>query len=196
MIGSLKGELTFKQAPVVVVECGGVGYEVETPMSTFLELPAPGQSVFLHTHLVVRETAHSLFGFATGAEKTLFRLLLGVSGVGGKMALAILSGMTVSDFERCVQAEDAAMLVKIPGVGKKTAERLIIEMRDKIDEAPALRVVSGPATRESDARGEASDALVSLGYKPTEVKRLLTAIDIEGKSAEDIIRLALRQVAS
>jgi Holliday junction DNA helicase RuvA len=196
MIGSLKGELALKQAPIVVVECGGVGYEVETPMSTFLELPGPGKTVFLHTHLVVRETAHSLFGFATAAEKTLFRLLLGVSGVGGKMALAILSGMTVSDFERCVQMEDAAALVKIPGVGKKTAERLIIEMRDKIDEAPALRVVSGPQAREADARGEASDALVSLGYKPAEVKRLLTAIDIEGKSAEDIIRLALRQVAS
>jgi Holliday junction DNA helicase RuvA len=196
MIGSLKGELIARQAPLVIVECAGVGYEVETPMSTFLELPAVGQTVFLHTHLVVRETAHSLYGFATTAEKAMFRLLLGVSGVGAKMALSILSGMTVADFERCVQLEDAAMLVKIPGVGKKTAERLIIEMRDKIDRSPDLRVVSGPAVVATDARSEAVDALVSLGYKPSEVKRLLTTVDIEDKTAEDIIRLALRQAVS
>ena len=196
MIGSLKGELIARQAPLVIVECAGVGYEVETPMSTFLELPAVGQTVFLHTHLVVRETAHSLYGFATTAEKAMFRLLLGVSGVGAKMALSILSGMTVADFERCVQLEDAAMLVKIPGVGKKTAERLIIEMRDKIDRSPDLRVVSGPAIVATDARSEAVDALVSLGYKPSEVKRLLTTVDIEDKTAEDIIRLALRQAVS
>ena len=196
MIGSLKGELIARQAPLVIVECAGVGYEVETPMSTFLELPTVGQTVFLHTHLVVRETAHSLYGFATTAEKAMFRLLLGVSGVGAKMALSILSGMTVADFERCVQLEDAAMLVKIPGVGKKTAERLIIEMRDKIDRSPDLRVVSGPAIVATDARSEAVDALVSLGYKPSEVKRLLTTVDIEDKTAEDIIRLALRQAVS
>ena len=196
MIGSLKGELMVRQAPLVIVECAGVGYEVETPMSTFLELPAVGQTVFLHTHLVVRETAHSLYGIATAAEKAMFRLLLGVSGVGAKMALSILSGMTVADFERCVQLEDAAMLVKIPGVGKKTAERLIIEMRDKIDRSPDLRVVSGPAIVATDARSEAVDALVSLGYKPSEVKRLLTTVDIEDKTAEDIIRLALRQAVS
>jgi Holliday junction DNA helicase RuvA len=196
MIGSLKGELMVRQAPLVIVECAGVGYEVETPMSTFLELPAVGQTVFLHTHLVVRETAHSLYGFATAAEKAMFRLLLGVSGVGAKMALSILSGMTVADFERCVQLEDAAMLVKIPGVGKKTAERLIIEMRDKIDRSPDLRVVSGPVAVETDARSEAVDALVSLGYKPTEVKRLLTTVDTEDKTAEDIIRLALRQAVN
>ena len=196
MIGSLKGELMVRQAPLIIVECAGVGYEVETPMSTFLELPAVGQTVFLHTHLVVRETAHSLYGFATAAEKAMFRLLLGVSGVGAKMALSILSGMTVADFERCVQLEDAAMLVKIPGVGKKTAERLIIEMRDKIDRSPDLRVVSGPVAVETDARSEAVDALVSLGYKPTEVKRLLTTVDTEDKTAEDIIRLALRQAVN
>ena len=196
MIGSLKGELMVRQAPLVIVECAGVGYEVETPMSTFLELPAVGQTVFLHTHLVVRETAHSLYGFATAAEKAMFRLLLGVSGVGAKMALSILSGMTVADFERCVQLEDAAMLVKIPGVGKKTAERLIIEMRDKIDRSPDLRVVSGPVAVETDARSEAVDALVSLGYKPTEIKRLLTTVDTEDKTAEDIIRLALRQAVN
>jgi Holliday junction DNA helicase RuvA len=199
MIGSLRGKVIAKHAPTVTVECAGVGYEVETPMSTFLELPATGSELFLHTHLVVRETAHSLFGFGTEDEKTLFRSLLGVSGVGAKMGLAILSGMTVADFHRCVQLEDSAMLVKIPGVGKKTAERLIIEMRDKIDQSPKLVAIAGGQRAgrvEPDARGEATDALVSLGYKPAEVKRLLAAVDTDEKSAEDIIRLALRQAVS
>ncbi|NNL74640.1 MAG: Holliday junction branch migration protein RuvA [Silicimonas sp.] len=196
MIGSLRGRLLSRQAPVAVVECGGVGYEVETPMSTFLELPADGAEIFLHTHLVVRENAHSLYGFATLDEKQLFRMLLSVSGVGAKMGLAILSGMTVSDFERCVQLEDAALLVKIPGVGKKTAERLIIEMRDKIDKAPNLKVVSGPGAIPADSRSEAVDALVSLGYKPNEVKKLLASIDVQDKSAEDIIRMALRHAVN
>ena len=196
MIGSLRGKLVAKQAPIIVVECAGVGYEVETPMSTFLELPARGQEVSLHTHLQVRETAHSLYGFATEDEKALFRALLSVSGVGAKMGLAILSGMTVNDFERCVQMEDTALLVKIPGVGKKTADRLIIEMRDKIDKSPALRVVGSGERVATDSRSEAVDALVSLGYRPNEVKRLLATIDVEDKTAEDIIRLALRQAVS
>jgi len=196
MIGSLRGRLAAKQAPGIVIECAGVGYQVETPMSTFLELPAIGEELFIHTHMLVREDAQLLFGFATGDERHLFRTLLKVSGVGAKMGLAILSAMTVSDFARYVQLEDSAMLVKIPGVGKKTAERLIIEMRDKIDkESP--RATASDATRVSgDARSEAVDALVSLGYKPAEVKRLLTQIDVTDKSAEDIIRLALRQVVS
>jgi Holliday junction DNA helicase RuvA len=196
VIGSLRGKLTTRQAPFVIVDCGGVGYEVETPMSTFLDLPGVGKDIFLHTHLVVRENAHSLYGFATDAEKTLFRSLLNISGVGAKMGLSILSGMTVSDFHRCVQLEDAAMLVKIPGVGKKTAERLIIEMRDKIDKSPNLVAVGTVASDDADARGQAVDALVSLGYKPAEVKRLLGTIDTDDKSAEDIIRLALRQAVN
>jgi Holliday junction DNA helicase RuvA len=196
MIGSLRGRLAFKQAPGIIVECGGVGYEVETPMSTFLELPPVGSDLFLFTHLVVRENAHSLYGFASKDEKILFRMLLSVSGVGAKMGLAILSGMSVRDFERCVQLEDAAMLVKIPGVGKKTAERLIIEMRDKIDKSPSLAAVPGSGRAKADARSEAVDALVSLGYKPVEVKRLLASIDVGAKSAEDIIRLALRQAVN
>lgn len=196
MIGSLKGRLIAKQAPLIIVECAGVGYEVETPMSTFLELPAIGADVFLHTHLLVRDDAHSLFGFSTRDEKTLFRLLLKVSGVGAKMSLAILSGMGVSDFERCVRYEDTAMLVKIPGVGKKTAERLIIEMRDKIEQSPALAIMAKAGKVATDARSEAVDALVALGYKPAEVKRLLAKLDIEDKSAEDIIRLALRQAVT
>ncbi|MDH3532788.1 MAG: Holliday junction branch migration protein RuvA, partial [Gammaproteobacteria bacterium] len=133
MIGSLRGQLMAKQAPQIIIDCQGVGYEVETPMSTFLDLPAIGEPLFLHTHLVVRDDAHMLYGFATDAERSLFRMLLKISGVGAKMGLAILSTMSVDDFRRCVEYEDAATLVKIPGVGKKTAERLIIEMRDRID---------------------------------------------------------------
>ncbi len=196
MIGSLQGRLAAKQAPIVIVECGGVGYEVETPMSTYLELPAIGQDIFIHTHLLVRDDAHLLFGFVREDERLLFRTLLKVSGVGAKMGLAILSAMTAADFARCVQREDTATLVKIPGVGKKTAERLIIELRDKLDNNSAKVALDGKLHVAGDAKSEAMDALVSLGYKPAEVQRLLGQIDIKDKSAEDIIRLALRQVAS
>ena len=196
MIGSLRGRLAHKRPPQIVLECGGVGYEIETPMSTFLELPETGSEVFLHTHLVVREDAHTLFGFATVEEKALFRSLLRVSGVGAKMGLAILSGMTVGDFQRCVGYEDSAMLVKIPGVGKKTAERLIIEMRDRIDVTSAELAVGKSRVTRSDPKSEAFDALISLGYRANEVNRLLGRLDIAEKSAEDIIRLALRQAVT
>ncbi|MEX2125151.1 MAG: Holliday junction branch migration protein RuvA [Woeseia sp.] len=195
MIGSIRGRLALKQPPRIIVECSGVGYEIETPMSTFLDLPKVGADIFLHTHLHVREDAQSLFGFASEEEKVLFRALLKVSGVGAKMALAILSGMSVADFHRTVLHEDSAMLIKIPGVGRKTAERLIIEMRDRVDQQAVLpRSASGRPGR-TDARSEAFDALVALGYKPLEVKRLLGQLDVEDKSAEDIIRSALRQAA-
>ncbi len=196
MIDSLRGRLAGKQAPVITVECNGVGYAVETPMSTYLELPAIGEEVFIHTHMVVRDDAHLLFGFATTDERHLFRTLLKVSGVGAKMGLSILSAMTVSDFERYVRHEESAMLVKIPGVGKKTAERLIIEMRDKIDKGPAQSMSHGAGSVSGDSRSEAVDALVALGYKPAEVKQLLATIDVKEKSAEDIIRLALRRVVN
>ena len=137
-----------------------------------------------------------MFGFATREEKSLFRTLLRVSGVGAKMGLAILSGMSVADFERCVRYEDTAMLVKIPGVGRKTAERLIVEMRDKIGESSGRPLVDGVPRVATDARGEAVEALVALGYKPVEVRKLLAKLDIAEKSAEDIIRLALRQAAA
>jgi Holliday junction DNA helicase RuvA len=195
VIGTLRGILTGKRAPQVIVECHGVGYQVETPISTFLELPPIGQEVFLFTHLQVREDAQTLYGFSGLDEKALFRNLLRVSGVGAKMALAVLSAMTVRDFERCVTLEDAAMLVKIPGVGKKTAERLIIEMRDRIDNASTGSERKTGASAE-DPRGEAVDALHALGYKPAEVSRLMSQLDIDGKSAADIIRLALRKVVS
>ena len=196
MIGSLRGRLAHKQPPQIILECGGVGYEIETPMSTFLELPETGSEVFLHTHLVVREDAQTLYGFSTKDEKTLFRSLLKVSGVGAKMGLAILSGMTVRDFHRCVEYEDSARLVKIPGVGKKTAERLIIDMRDRIDITSAELAVGNIAATRSDPKNEAFDALISLGYRANEINRLLGKLDIANKSAEDIIRLALRQAVS
>lgn len=197
MIGSVRGRLMSKQAPHIIVECAGVGYEIETPMSTFLELSQPGNDVFLHIHMVVREDAQTLYGFATGEEKQLFRSLLKISGVGAKMGLAILSGMTVEGFARCVQHEDAAMLVKVPGIGKKTAERLIIEMRDRIDTAGASLPADGQrVTGAQDSRAEAFDALCALGYKPAEVKRLLSSMETDDMKAEDIIRSALKNAVS
>ena len=192
MIGSLRGRIARKQPPQIILECGGVGYEIETPMSTFLELPETGTEIFLHMHLVVREDSQTLYGFSSEQEKSLFRSLLKISGVGAKMGLAILSGMSVNDFQRCVEYEDSARLVKIPGVGKKTAERLIIEMRDRIDVTSA-ELTAGTSTARSDPRNEAFDALLSLGYRSNEINHLLAKLDVADKSAEDIIRLALRQ---
>jgi len=195
MIGSLRGRLVFKQAPQIVIECGGVGYEVETPMSTFLDLPETGSDLFLFTHLLVREDAQILYGFASDDERLLFRTLLKVNRVGAKMALGVLSAMTATDFRRCVEYEDTTTLSKIPGVGKKTAERLIIEMRDRIDKVvPAARGAAPPAA-DASARSEAFDALLALGYKANEVNKLIGKMDTDDKSAEDIIRQALKQAA-
>jgi holliday junction DNA helicase RuvA len=194
VIGSLRGQLAYKQAPTIVVECQGVGYEVETPLSTFFALPATGREVFLFTHLLVREDAQILYGFATDEERALFRNLIRVRSVGARIGLAILSAMTVADFSRCIEYNDTAALARIPGIGKKTAERLVIDMRDRIQTGlgggtPRVRIEQG-------AKAEAVDALVALGYKPAEVNRLLAKLPLDGKSAEDIIRLALRQAVS
>jgi Holliday junction DNA helicase RuvA len=196
MIASLQGRLAAKHAPHIVVECGGVGYEVETPMSTFLELPEIGADIFMHTHLLVREDAHILYGFATTDERALFRTLLKVNRVGAKMALGILSSMSENDFRRCVEYEDAATLAKVPGIGKKTAERLIMEMRDKVESIGVPSLPGARVAADTSPRAEAFDALVALGYKPNEVNKLFGKLDIEGLSAEDIIRLALKQVAA
>ena len=195
MIGSLRGRLVLKLAPQVVIECNGVGYEVEAPMSTFLELPQLGSDLFLYTHLLVREDAQILYGFSTEDERLMFRTLLKVNRVGAKLALGILSAMSTNDFRRCVEFEDTTSMSKIPGVGKKTAERLIIEMRDRIDAAAHSGGAAAPFGVEISARSEAIDALVALGYKPKEVNNLIAKLDIDEKSAEDIIRLALRQAA-
>jgi holliday junction DNA helicase RuvA len=191
LIGFLHGRIAAKTAPAVTVDVGGVGYELEAPMSTFLNLPAIGESVHLITHLVVREDAHILYGFATDAERRLFRNLLKVSGVGPKLALGVLSGMSVEGFTRCVLGEDATTLTRIPGVGRKTAERLIIEMRDRVHAETAVPGVAGKSAA-SDPHGEAFDALVALQYKPAEATRLLRGIGAGTHSTEELIRLALQ----
>ena len=197
MIGFLKGRLALKLPPSLMVDVNGVGYELEAPMSTFYGLPAQGEPVALFTHLVVREDAHVLFGFGTESERRLFRGLLKVSGVGPKIALGILSGASVADFLRIVEAEDIAMLTRIPGIGRKTAERVIIEMRDSVQKlaAPTAREGSPSGPAASSPQGEAFAALVALGYKPPEVTRLLKAADEPGLSTTEIIRRALKAAA-
>jgi len=197
MIGHLKGVLSSKQPPSLVVDVQGVGYELEAPMSTFYELPAVGEPVTLLTHLVVREDAHLLFGFATQAERQLFRSLLKVSGVGAKVALAILSGISVEGFAACVQQQDHAALVKVPGIGKKTAERLLVEMRDRIGAATGAAVfAAGPAGGGApDPRSEAFSALVALGYKPADVSQMLKQVPESVQGTEEIIRNVLQRLA-
>jgi Holliday junction DNA helicase RuvA len=197
MIGFLRGRLAAKHPPVLLMDVGGVGYEVEAPMSTFYGLPGVGTDVTLHTHLVVREDAHILFGFGTERERSLFRELIRISGVGPRIALGILSGVTVDEFHRCVEAQDAASLTRIPGIGRKTAERLIIEMRDRLKALGGGQPfeVRGPAGGPAPApnpQAEAFSALVALGYKPPEVTRMLQKIDPSVTTTEEIIRHALR----
>lgn len=196
MIGRLKGVLIEKQAPDLVLDVQGVGYEVAAPMSTFCNLPALNEEVSLYTHLVVREDAQLLYGFATTRERLLFRSLLKVNGVGAKLALTILSGSDVDDFARSVQEGDAASLTKLPGVGKKTAERLIIEMRDRLKEvsgAMGLQPVKSEAATLAGAPDEAVEALVALGYKPAEAEKMIRRVYQTGMSTEDLIRIALQQ---
>jgi holliday junction DNA helicase RuvA len=195
MIGFLKGRLALKQPPTVVVDVNGVGYELEAPMSTFYGLPAAGESVALFTHLVVREDAHILFGFGTDSERRLFRGLLKISGVGPKIALGILSGASVDDFLRIIEAEDVAMLTRIPGIGRKTAERVIIEMRDSVQKLAVPSSGMGGASGSAgalSAQSEAFAALIALGYKPPEATRLLKAADEPGLTTTEIIRRALK----
>jgi Holliday junction DNA helicase RuvA len=191
LIGFLHGRIAAKTAPAVTLDVGGVGYELEAPMSTFLNLPAVGETVRLITHLVVREDAHILYGFATEEERRLFRNLLKVSGVGPKIALGVLSGMSVDGFSRCVLGEDVTTLTRIPGVGRKTAERLIIEMRDRVKNPHALAGFAGRPV-PNDPQSEAFDALVALQYKPAEATRLLKGIGAGTHSTEELIRLALQ----
>lgn len=195
MIGRLRGELVSKRPPWLLLDVHGVGYELEAPMSTFYELPAVGQSVTLLTHLQVREDAHVLYAFATEAERELFRSLLKVTGVGAKMALAVLSGMNANEFRRCILQDDAAALTRLPGIGKKTAERLIVEMRDRVEaagETAVSGVRAGLPVRPLDPVEDAVHALIALGYKPQEASRLVSGVESEGLASEDIIRKALK----
>jgi Holliday junction DNA helicase RuvA len=192
MIGSVRGRIASKTPPQLMVDVGGLGYELEAPMSTFFHLPAVGEEVRLLTHLVVREDAHVLYGFATEGERRLFRSLIKVSGVGPKIALALLSGISVEAFARCVVNEDVAALIRVPGIGRKTAERLIIEMRDRLTTpeaapgtVPVLPAAASPET-------EAYEALISLGYRPAEATRLLKAAGPGTHSTEELIRRALQ----
>lgn len=196
MIGQLRGLLAFKQPPRLLIDVSGVGYEVEAPMTTFYKLPAVGEEIHLYTHLVVRDDAHLLFGFASQEERHLFRTLIKVSGVGAKMALTILSGIEADEFVLCVREGDAARLVKLPGVGKKTAERLIVEMRDRLRdwETSGADNASVPRSggRQNDSVSEAISALVALGYKPQEASRYVHAVAGDNLSSEAIIREALK----
>ncbi|OFE11530.1 Holliday junction DNA helicase RuvA [Pseudohongiella acticola] len=201
MIGQLKGILVEKRAPDLLLDVNGVGYELQAPMSTFYQLPATGQGVLLHTHLVVREDAHLLFGFYGQQERSLFRALIKVSGVGPKVALAILSGVTADEFVRLVRQDDESALTRIPGIGKKTAERLMLEMRDRLkdwqapvdgNQPPGSPPPLGGASAVSE---DAETALIALGYKPAEAARMIVRTlkdNPEIERSEEIIRLALK----
>ncbi len=197
MIGFLNGKLSSKNPPTLVLDVHGVGYEIEAPMTTFYNLPAVGEQVKLYTHLVVREDAHILFGFFSESDRLLFRTLIKVNGVGPKLALTILSGLSATDFHRCIADNDVQALVRLPGIGKKTAERLIIEMRDRLpDLGPADSETGEPQPHSNNlnnSRQEAISALIALGYKPADASKMVQTIASD-KSCEDIIRLALQGV--
>ena len=194
MIGHLRGRLVRKAPPALIIDVNGVGYELEAPMSTFYRLPEVGAEVVLNTHLVVREDAQLLYGFATEDERRLFRDLLRVTGIGPKIGLALLSGIDVETFMRCVEAEDAEALTRIPGIGRKTAERLLVEMRDRIRALGQLPPAAAKSA-SGGARAEAFAALVALGYRPVEVNRLLQGVEQEGAGTEELIRRALQAAA-
>ena len=192
MIGKLNGKLVEKRPPVIVIDCHGVGYEVEAPMSTIYELPEIGENVVLCTHLAIRDDAHLLYGFLTESERKLFRALLKINGVGTKMALVILSGMSVNDFFSCVRSEDWASLVSLPGVGRKTAERLVLDMRDKIDKILPDSDMS--SSSQSSIVDDAVSALVSLGYKRQDAEKYVDNLDSNLSTSEEIIREVLKNV--
>ena len=195
MIGFIRGKLVSKTPPQLVVDVHGVGYEVEAPMTTFYDLPKLGAELQLYTHLVVREDAHILFAFSTEADRLMFRNLIKVNGVGPKLALTILSGQSAEEFHRCIHDNDVQALVRLPGIGKKTAERLIIEMRDRL---PNMAESSGSGQTVSvnvaanNPGQEAISALCALGYKPQDASKMVQAIPQQDKTCEEIIRMALQ----
>jgi len=203
MIGRIRGVLVHKQPPDILVEVGGVGYELQVPLSTLFELPETGSEVSLVTHFVVREDAQQLYGFIDLRDRTLFRHLIKVSGVGPKLGLTILSGMDSTHFARCVQQDDVAALVALPGVGKKTAERLLIEMRDKLKDWLGSVDTSGAGSVNAglesvtDAVADAEGALIALGYKPQDAGRMIAAVnDDTASDSQELIRRALKSVVS
>ncbi|OUS29282.1 Holliday junction DNA helicase RuvA [Gammaproteobacteria bacterium 45_16_T64] len=198
MIGRIAGILVEKQPPEMLVDVNGVGYEILAPMTTFYKMPLLNEKVGLFTHMVVREDAQLLYGFHDKQERTLFRTLIKVNGVGPKMALAILSGIETDEFVRCVESNDTASLVRIPGVGKKTAERLVIEMRDKLKSIDIAITKQGGGDQKLTASGQhsvtsdAESALIALGYKPAEASKAIQRLDVGGLSSEEVIRMALK----
>ena len=202
MIGRIRGTLAAKQPPDILVEVGGVGYELQVPMTTLFQLPALGAEVSLVTHFVVREDAQLLYGFIDERDRGLFRQLIRVSGVGPKLALTILSGMDAASFARCVQRDDISALVALPGVGKKTAERLLVEMRDKlkdwfgvVDDAGTMAPGAAGSGRPADKVADAESALIALGYKPQEASKAVAGVNDEDvASSEELIRRALKSM--
>ncbi len=198
MIGRLRGTLAEKQPPHLILDVNGIGYEVEVPMTTLYRLPTVGEPVTLHTHLVVREDAQLLYGFAEKRERELFRELIRLNGVGPKLALALMSGLEVDELVRCVQAQDTSALVRIPGVGKKTAERLLVELKDRFKAWEAMPATAtfvvepGSKTAVTSAENDAVSALISLGFKPQEASRAVSAIQEDDLSSEEMIRRALK----
>ena len=190
MIGRLRGTLLAKQPPALVVDVNGVGYELEAPMSTFFDLPETGREVALFTHYAVKEDTAVLYGFLREGERTLFRALQKVSGIGAKISLAVLSGVSTDEFARLIQQGDVAALTRIPGIGKKTAERMLVELRDRVNDLGPAATASGGVPKDPVA--VATVALQALGYKPAEVSRLVRDAVASGDRAEDIIRKALK----
>jgi len=196
MIGRLSGTLIRKEPPSLLLDVNGVGYELDAPMSTFYDLPAIGAPVVLYTHQVVREDAQLLYGFSRESQRQLFRSLLRVNGVGPRVALAVLSGLSEQELLACLAHEDVARLTKVPGIGRKTAERLVIELRDKVDLTAAPGAgAARPAALPVDPAQEAISALIALGYKPNEASRAVGAVSVEGLTCENIIRQALKGLA-
>lgn len=200
MIGRLSGKLAIKKAPQLLIECQGVGYEVDVSMSTFYQLPSEGDAVVIWTHLLIKDDQHVLIGFYTQQERSLFRQLIKVNGVGPKMALTILSGISESDFSMCIHSSDVATLTRLPGVGKKTAERLIIEMRDKLDAKDDVITAANsvPGSNQNSVQNEAIEALKSLGYKPADASKMISTALASGaeNSAESLIKFALQNTIS
>jgi Holliday junction DNA helicase RuvA len=192
LIGRVQGTILEKLPQQVVVDVHGLGYEIDIPLTTYFELGDAGAAIVLFTHLVVREDAQLLFGFATAAERELFRLLIKVNGVGPKLAVAILSGVDAHSFARCIQNSDVKTLTSLPGVGKKTAERLIIELRDRLPNLPQAGTVVQPVV--DDFMSDAETALIGLGYKPQEAARALAQVEDPSASVEMLIRQALKNL--
>ena len=204
MIGLLRGVILEKQAPDLLIDVAGVGYEVQLPLTSFYKLPEVGKEAVIYTHFVVREDAQLLYGFHTSTERALFRQLIKANGIGPKLALTILSGLSAQQFVRCVQHDDISTLVKLPGVGKKTAERLVVEMKDRLKGwgagdlftpfTDAAATDSSPQLAQSSAEEEAVSALLALGYKPTQASKVVSQVMKENMSSEQLIREALKSM--